>query len=354
MSGGRRRVEAVNRMRSGRGGTWRLFALLVAFAVCHWVELARAEVPSGLRTRLEYSAPASCPAEARFLELLAQHSAVVVDRAAPIVLRVEVTKDQRRHRGRVTLLTSEEEGAREVVADRCEDVVRGLALFSAIALDAWFERPTKGEEGASAQPPSDVEAAPPPAPRLARRPPAPKVEPPAPRSASRQLGFGAGLGQHGATTTRVVRYVGAVGELELPWTVRPTLRLTGAVGVAIPETYRDGTLSFVMMWSRLDICPAWADLGRHVRASVCPAGEVGIQRAALEGAAVGRSDVRPWTAVGGLGRLRASVADRLDLVASAGILVPLLPFDFRTRAGVAYSIAAVAPVVELDLVVPLF
>lgn len=342
-------------MRCGHGSKWRLGACLVGLAVLLWGDPVRADVPSRLRTRLEYSAPPSCPSEGRFLELLAQHSAVVVDRAAPIVLRVEVTRDKSRHRGRVTLLADEEEGAREVVADRCEDVVRGLALFSAIALDAWFERPPKEDEGAGEQPSSEVDAAPLAPPPPARRSPVRETNVPAARgSASRHVWFGAGLGQHGATTTRVVRYIGVAGELELPWTARTTLRLTAALGAAIPESYRDGTLSFVMGWSRLDICPAWVELGRNVRASVCPAGELGLQRAALDDVAVGRSEIRPWTAVGGIGRIRASVASRLDLVASAGALVPLLPFDFRTRAGVAYSIAAVAPLVELDLVVPLF
>ena len=162
------------------------------------------------------------------------------------------------------------------------------------------------------------------------------------------------MGQHGATTTRVIRHLGAVGELELPWAPRPTLRLSALVGGAAPESYRDGMLTFVMAWGRLDVCPAWVGLGRGVRASLCPAAEVGVQRVALDVARVGRSEVRPWSALGAFARLRASVGQRLDVVASAGALASLFPFDFRTRAGVAYSIATVGPAVELDLVVPLF
>ena len=340
-------------MHAGRGSNRRLCAAVAGLTLLLWGDRADAEVPpSGLRTRLEYSAPASCPDEGRFRELLAQHSAVVIDDSAPIVLRVEVSRDRKRHRGRVALLRHEEEGAREVVADRCEDVVRGLALFSAIALDAWFERPPREDERPRAQVPSEVRP-PPPASKPTRMAP-PEERAPARREALQpRFWFGAGLGQHGATTTRMVRHLGVVGELELPWTLRSTLRVTAGVGAVVPERYRDGTLTFVMGWGRLDVCPAWLDLGR-ARVSVCPAGELGVQRAALDSAAVGRSDVRPWAAVGALARIRAGIGRGLDLGVSAGVLAPLLPFDFRTRTGIAYSIATLAPVVELDLVTAQF
>ena len=340
-------------MQPGHGSKWRLCAGLIGLAVLFWCHRARAEVPSELRARLVYSAPSSCPGEPRFIALLAQHSAVVIDRTAPIALRVEVTKDARRHRGRVALLTNEEEGAREVVADRCEDVVRGLALFSAIALDAWLERPPKEEKATVAQP-SNGESAPPAPSKPARPSPPPSADLPARRGSSgRQVWFGAGLGQLGATTTRVVRHVGAVGEVALRGALRSTIRLSVNVGAALPESYRDGSLWFIMAWSRLDVCPAWLEVGGDVRASLCPTGELGVQRAALEGA-LGRADVRPWAGVGGVGRIRASLGRRLGLVASAGAIVPLSPFDFRTRTGVAYATPAVAPVVELGVVVPLF
>lgn len=330
----------------------RLYATLIGVAPVLWVSSGFADPPAKLRARLVYSVPSSCPGEDRFLEELARHSAVEIDRDARLVVRVEVTRDQKRHRGRVALLTNEEEGAREVVADRCEDVVRGLALFSAIALDAWSERPTTTEPEPVSQPRSAPRA--PPEPEREPSSPPPRAVPVKRAPSRERVLLGAGLGQLGATTTRLVRHAGVIGELELPWALQPTVRLSAHVGAVVPEGYGHGTLSFVMAWTRMDACPAWAVLGEGVRVSLCPAAELGLQRAALDSAVVGRSDIRPWATIGGVGRIRASLGPRLDLVASAGALVPLFPFDFRTRTGVAYSTPPVAPVVELDLVVPLF
>ncbi len=338
-----------------RRSPWRLHAASIAFAVLFRAGPALADSRPELRSRLVYSAPSTCPGEDHFLALLARHSDVVVDGAAPIVLRVEVVRDQKRHRGRVTLLTTEEEGVREVVADRCEDVVRGLALFSSIALDAYFERHLTESPRPATEPPPATESLPAPRSEPSRRRTPLRVRRPAPpRPVPPRMSLGLGLGQQGATGTRVVGYVGAFGEIELPWTLRSSIRLSTNLGAVIPQSYGDGTLSFGMGWARVDVCPAWALLARTLFASVCPTGEGGLQRAALEGTAVGRTEVRPWVAAGGVGRVRTRLGHTVELAASAGAVAPLLPFDFRTRAGVAYSTPTLAPVVEFHFVVPLF
>ena len=151
--------------------------------------------------------------------------------------------------------------------------------------------------------------------------------------------------------TRLLHFVGVFGELELPRTPRAAIRASALAGAVVPQSYGEGTLSFGMGWLRLELCPARAVLARTLLVSVCPAGELGLQRAALHGTAGGRSEVRLWLAAGGIGRLRTQLGHMVELEASAGALAPLRPFDFRTRAGVAYATPIVAPVVELDVIV---
>lgn len=338
-----------------RGSRGLLGAISIAVAALLRSAPALADARPELRSRLVYSAPSTCPDEGRFLALLAQHSVVVIDGAAPITLHVEVTRDQGRHRGRVALVASEEEGVREVVANRCEDVVRGLALFSAIALDAYLEGHRREEPPTPEPPPS----APPnttgslparEAPARARAP----VLVIAPVHPAPWLTFGFGLGLQGATASRFLGRVGVFGELELSRTLGTSLRMSANGGAAVPQSYRDGTLSFAMGWLRLDGCPGWVLLAQTLRASVCPALDVGLQRAGLEGTAGGRTETRPWLAAGGVARLRSRLGPTVALETSVGAFAPLLPFDFRTRSGIAYATPAVVPVVEVDLVVPLF
>jgi hypothetical protein len=337
----------------------RLRALLVGLAVLLPASSSLADSRSELRSRIVYSVPATCPTETRFLELLAQHSDVVIDGTAPIALSVAVKAERGRHRGRVALVAAKEEGVREVVADRCEDVVRGLALFSAIALDAYFEHRTKEEEALPPAPPPPVVEMPAsemPASLPARNESAPATAP-APESAPRRpplrVRYGLGAGQQGATATRLLHYVGAFGEIELTRTLRTSIRLSSDFGAVLPQTYGDGTLAFGMGWLRLEVCPAWARLARTLLASICPQGDAGIQGASLDGPR-GRSEIRPWLAAGGVARLRTDLGRTVALEAAAGAIAPLLPLDFRTRTGVVYSTPGIVPVVELDLVVSVF
>lgn len=314
---------------------------------------------NGPRARLVYSAPNACPNENQFAMLLAPHSDVVFDPAASLTLFVRITRDQRGHRGRVSLVASKEEGAREVIADRCEDVVRGLALFSAIALDAHFEHRRKDVQKDLEEEPLAAEGPPPreePGPTgVPMRSPVakPAVIAPAEAEHHRHL-LGLVLGQEDAAGTRLVRYLGAFVELEIHRTWRTSLRASLNVGGVIPQSFGGGALWLGMGWTRLDVCPMWAELAPTLLASLCPAGELGLQRAALDGAAGGAARVRPWISLGGVGRLRTRLGHTVELETSGGVFAPLLPFDFRTLSGLAYTTPRVGVAVELGLVVPLF
>lgn len=304
------------------------------------------------RSRLAYVVPATCPSEARFRELLAERSEVVVDDAAAITMRVEVVKQAGRFRGRVVLLTETEEGARELSANRCEDVVRGLALFSALALDAYFERRTAED----VRPPQVVDG---PGEPVAvatvfterRYAPPPTARGEEPRGL--RAWFGVGVGQEAVSRGHLSHLVGIFAELEFAHTPRTSVRASLLGGAVDPKSHADGTLSMAVGWLRVEACPARLAVGRSVLLGVCPAGEVGVQRAALDGRVGGRSELHPWVAVGALGNVRTDLGHAVAVQAAVGALVPLRPVDFQTLNGVAYSTPSIAPAVQLDLVVPL-
>ncbi|AKV04401.1 hypothetical protein AKJ09_11064 [Labilithrix luteola] len=320
---------------------------------------ASAQERSELRTRISFSAPSTCPDEQRFRALLAQHSEAIVDDDAPITLRIEVTKDEKGHRGRVALLTVEEEGTREVAAKRCEDVVRGLALFSAIALDAYLERlaaeahappapppappslPVVEQEQASRAVTSDA-----PRKRIAR--------PPASRSVVVDGAVGFALGARNAAGSGLVYGAGVSGELGIMHRFRSSLRAGLNLGARVPETHREGTLSFGMAWLQIDACPGWVAFGRTFSAAVCPSAEIGVQRAALDDIAMGRTELRPWLSLGGVGRMRAALGNTVELEASVGLVAPVLRYDFLTIGGEVFATPNLVPTATFGAVLPIF
>jgi hypothetical protein len=306
-----------------------------------------------LHSRLVYSAPRGCPDETRFRAQLAQHSEVAIGDEGPITLVVEVQRENdKTYRGRVSLIAREKkQGVREVVGMRCDDVVRGLTLFSAMALDAYMER--RAKEPATPEPPAPSAPPPPPTPptppRRTSRVELERAPPPKP-----WLFLGAGLGQQNAVRSRPVYYVDAFVEAELEHTYRPSVRLGAQLGSVVPQTYLNGTLLFGLGRFRLDACPARAMLGRSVLVGLCAAGDAGWQFAALQKPGVGQSLVRSWLSVGGVGRIRAHFTRGIDIELSVGAFAPLRTFDFLTQSGVAYSTPPLAPEVQLNAVFPIF
>jgi len=304
-----------------------------------------------VRSRLAYSAPPACPGEDRFRALLAPQSDVALDPTAPILLAVEIHEEERRHRGRVAVVADEEEGAREMVAERCEDVVRGLAIFAAIALDAYLERhASEGPAPSMATPAARPEATTTSSIRRRLQRPARSKPLPARRPPTAQIRIGMGVGEQTTVDARPLYSVDILGALEIPRLAHASVRLSAHAGAVAPQSYRNGTLSFGMGWMRLELCPSRAPVGRDLVASLCAAGDMGLQRAALEGTKSGRSEVRTFTAVGAVGHLLTKIGRTVELEASLGAVAPLRPFDFLTRDGVVYSTPSVSPVIGLGLV----
>lgn len=332
-----------------------MLLVIVALPVVLLAKSARADAKGdvSLKSRLVYSAPGECPDERGFRAQLADHSEVVIDDESAITLVVEVQREgDEAYRGRVSLVAREKEGVREVVGMRCEDVVRGLTFFSAIALDAYRERRTK--EPVKPEPPAPsaspaTPATPATPPRRTSRGELERVPPPKP-----WLFLGAGIGQQDVASGRPVYFVDAFAEAELEHTYRPSIRLSAHLGSAIPQSYMNGTLTFGLGRFRLDACPVRGVLGRSVLVGICAAGDAGWQFAALEKPGVGQSVVRSWFSVGGVARIRAHLTRGIEIETSVGALAPLRPFDFLTQSGVAYSTPAVAPEVQLNVVFPIF
>ena len=329
----------------------RTLATVFALAAVAWAARASADEPRRLRASLSYEAPAGCPAERAFRGQLARHSEIAIDEQASTSVVVVIERTGKKFRGRVGIGGRADLGEREVVAERCEDVVRGLALFSAIALDAFFDR--DAPDPAVAPPPPPPSSAPPaPLPvdsAGVRRSAAQVVIASPPRSV---LSLGLVVGEQQGPGP-LVTTLGVRGQLALIGAAGSSFGLGVHVGQDFPRSYGEGTLTFRLGFARLDACP-WSLRVARASITACVLGDLGVQRAALESAPDGRAQVEPWAALGGVLRLRVAAGDRWELQLSAGALRPLLPLDFSTRrSGIVYSTPDVAALFELGVTVPL-
>jgi hypothetical protein len=98
----------------------------------------------GEEVRLAYSAPAECPDEAAFLAKVHKRigAAWQSRRGGPTrVIQVTVTNAERTYRARIDFVDLEggRPIARAIQGDRCETVVDGIALVTALAIDARIE-----------------------------------------------------------------------------------------------------------------------------------------------------------------------------------------------------------------------
>ncbi|HKY39278.1 MAG TPA: hypothetical protein VJN18_25245 [Polyangiaceae bacterium] len=148
-------------------------------------------LPAGAQAppTLAYAAPAGCPDEPEFRQLLSERGAEL--QAAGSVTALEVRIEQRGERWLGTLGVSrgsERSGPREVTDVSCHEVARGLSVVAALALGA-----PKEEESAS--PASPVPSAEPSGPVASPAPlpassPAPSTPEPAPVPVLRGSSFG--------------------------------------------------------------------------------------------------------------------------------------------------------------------
>ena len=301
--------------------------LVASLAFC---ASARANEP----VRLSYVAPAECPNEAAFAERVRERTSRL-ELAPPGALarsfNVVLSVDAAGTLGRVDFVDVDGVPvSRSVRGATCDEVASGLALVTALAIDA-----TANEAAAEALPP----APPPPAPRAeaepAPPPPGAASSPPPARTAQGEATAGIGAG--------LVGWAGPQGGLSLDaflgWAFRPegpSFRLSAWHWRASDESA--GREAVFFGWGgRLEGCPL--RLGRErFFGEPCLGTNLGLFRAeGREGAAVSQGETTDlfWGDVLLLGRLGIRLGRRVSVEAQGDLAFPLVRhrFGFNDASG---------------------
>jgi hypothetical protein len=280
---------------------------ILALAVGCAAVASRAGAQPAADGALDYRAPAGCPDAAAFRrELVARAPAGWSARLPDLTVTIDAGE-----RGFVGQLRGE--GVeRRLEGERCDDVVRALALSAALTLEAAPAEEAPAEEPAPAPAPTPaVAVAPPPTPvpsDPSRRPPVVRV----------------GVG---------VALLGGVmpdPELDVPLHVevaggRETASVRLSVASLSGQTeMSDGVRAeFGLLVASLEGCAFPIRLG-DVRLGGCAAFEVGRLVARAEGLDEARRRVRPWLAPVALARLRWRLGGRVVVDVAGGMAVPLV------------------------------
>lgn len=259
-----------------------------------------------------YQAPASCPAEAFFWDEVRAHAPAVGTATAALGARVRITSADRGFVGE----TSVHRGAvRRLTAASCEDLVRGLALATALLVDADARR----AHAARAEARAHVRG------RSRGAPPAPPAAPAPPRSAELSVGLHAGVAWGVVPGGTLVVPLFA----EVRWPGTASLRLSFRRATEEAEGYGRSSAYFSWSVARAEACPLEYD-AEVVSATACALIEGGVADADTVRVLFAVASVEPWLATGALGRLRFPVLDgQVFLEASAGLTVPLLRYRYR-------------------------
>ena len=287
---------------------------------------ARAETRS---LHIEYQAAPSCPDEHRFVELARDRVREwpTIAEHGDLIARVRTEKQDAAFVGRMSLedAAGRSLGAREIQEADCEDVVRALALFLAVALEADAESHARFQTSAPVEPPSEAPAPAPPPPAHAPviAPPPPPPSPPRDDSAMTWQAF---VRAHGMTGRMPDPAPGAALGIELgSRRAASILRPFGSLGIdAAPNTTRrEGRGRVELGWGTLfgRACLGF-DLRTRARRQddplfepwVCGRAEGGRLQAASRGYVTNRTETLAWYAVGP----EAGLSVRLSQVVSVG------------------------------------
>jgi hypothetical protein len=263
------------------------------------------EPPS--RVRVTYRAPAECPDSSAFL-------GAVRERLEPgweaepnelaSTLEVDVVRRDERFSATLRYRTAEDElFERAVEGSDCDEVVKGMALVTVLAIRARVGE-SAATESASPTPPASATTA---KPKPSSVPPSPppataRSEPPFPARVHLRLGLQAfvtsGVGPRAAYGPGA--FVGAeLGPIRMT--------LSGAAIGSGPVTSDGVPTAYGLLVGRLDGCPAGVSLGSHWVLEPCALVEAGAIRGfsyASPPRVTAPGDGRaPWVAVGGLGRV---------------------------------------------------
>jgi hypothetical protein len=252
--------------RRGRG-------LRGAFCVAARLALAQSAISFGAhadveRFRFEYRAPSECPDARSFVERVAARTdrarLAANDDANAATMTVDITVRELEASGRLEFAdVNGESVVRTVGGKTCDEIVSGLALIAALAIEARTSPAT----------PPETTALP--------ATPAPRDMPADTSSASASpLRFGAGLsgGVDSSSSPGAAPVAGIYGELA--WRAPFRFVRLGARGASRAGSVGARTAVFTRWSGRLEACPVSVPLASHLGLPACLAFELGQLSAA--------------------------------------------------------------------------
>jgi hypothetical protein len=288
---------------------------------------------------LVYEAPQSCPSESEFAGAIERDGGHFTrrpqgDRAREFRVLIAA---QREVTGRLVVRDgASTEVVRTIHGDRCDDVVRSLAVSVALALEPERGRPAASSDAVSAAPPGpaeDARATPVPEPDAPQPAPGPEPLPPGWRLGVSAEGTASGVG---SMAFGLAAYVEVIRDV--PEGLAPALRLgveavSGSGGVAVDQTgYANGFAKLSRQVLRADGCPLRLVAARPWSASTfelwgCARFDAGRVSVVDPNQPAPPDTQRAWVAAGAIGHVRW-VARRLFFYLEGGAMFPLVRARF--------------------------
>jgi hypothetical protein len=282
----------------------------VAIAILAIAPLALAQ--QGNAVRIDYEAPRGCPdIDAFTSEVHARSPRIRVESDAPRTLSVRLAMARGKFEGTFTLRDADGTARqRRVTGSRCDEVVSGLALIAAVAIDPDAASGVPSAEPSTTEAPVDAgvaEAAPPPTPR--------PVE-----TEEWSVSFWADAELVTGSAPPVLFAVPM--SLEVARTTKslfaPAVRLRFERTIGSARLNSEGA-DFTFTIGDLDLCPiAWSPW--RLRLQGCARSELGALESIGVGVAPIRSAVRPYLAFGPVLDFRLRIYGPLFLNANGGLL----------------------------------
>jgi hypothetical protein len=259
--------------------------------------------------RIEYTAPPECPSEADFIEqvLIRTRRARLAgpgDLAHTMNITVESQPGQ--SVARLEFIdTDSQRVKREVSGEECGEVVSGIALVTAIAIDARAEK--QAAQAPPARAPGERTTAPPPPPPSAVPAPSRAIEPTGPGARwDAGMGFLATSAVAPSPLYGLAAFV-AVSPGNAGWSARLTLAYLESPNL----TVTGGEASFQLAFARAEGCPLALTPTAHLALLPCAALDAGIVAASGGGVADPKSPTIFWSGVSLIARMQLDLQDFL-------------------------------------------
>jgi hypothetical protein len=306
-----------------------VIALSASAAVIAVASPARAADEDLEPIRLAYHASDGCPEEEAFVERVRARTARArVAWPGEAARTFEVTLDAGPPAsGSVTVLAADRWGqTRHVSADACDDLADALALVVALSVDPHAETAPSltprvaSSTAASVPPPSAPLLAPPPPPVVTVAPVSRESPPP---STDTTLAGHFFAGADFAISGGVAPEALVGGSPFVGWQARLSPVLEPSIRLALVRASSDiqGPPSAAFVWTagRLDGCPV--AFGDAIRLRGCARVEAGVVTVAAGDIPLAETRVRPWFALGPLGRVEVPVVGPLFFDAEVALTV---------------------------------